>query len=52
MAVWIVALLTVIIYIFLLGYATRFPELEPDDPEETIAHIPEPGPTIKSGLYF
>ena len=52
MAVWIVALLTVIIYILLLRYASRFPELEPDDPEETIAHIPEPGPTIKSGLYF
>ncbi|MBS1255715.1 MAG: C4-dicarboxylate TRAP transporter large permease protein DctM [Deltaproteobacteria bacterium] len=51
-AVWIVALLAIIIYILLLRYASRFPELEPDDPEETIAHLPEPGPTIKSGLYY
>ena len=51
-AIWIVGFLTVFLYISLLRFAANFPDLEPEDPEKTIAHLPEPGPTIKSGLHY
>ena len=51
-AIWIVGFLTMFLYILLLRFAANFPDLEPEDPEETITHLPEPGPTIKSGLHY
>ncbi len=51
-AIWIVGFLIVFLYIFLLRFAANFPDLEPEDPEEIITHLPEPGPTIKSGLHY
>ena len=51
-AIWIVGFLTVFLYILLLRFAANFPDLEPEDPEEIITHLPEPGPTIKSGLHY
>ena len=51
-ATWLVAGAMLLIYIGLLWYATRYPELAPDDPESPDVHLPEPGPTIKSGLHF
>ncbi|MFQ5994697.1 MAG: TRAP transporter permease [Acidiferrobacterales bacterium] len=48
----IVILLTLAAYVALLWYATRFPELEMDDPNAPVMQLPEPGPTIKGGLYF
>jgi TRAP transporter 4TM/12TM fusion protein len=49
---WIAALLTMIAYIGLLWYGCRFPPLEIDDPNSEVVELPEPGPTIKSGLHF
>ena len=51
-AIWIVGFLTMFLYILLLRFAANFPDLEPEDPEEIITHLPEPGPTIKSGLHY
>ncbi len=51
-AIWIVGFLTMFLYISLLRFAANFPDLEPEDPEEIITHLPEPGPTIKSGLHY
>jgi TRAP transporter 4TM/12TM fusion protein len=51
-ASWIVAVLTAIAYVALVRYATRFPELHVDDPDSAITELPEPGPTVKSGLYY
>ena len=51
-AIWLVGFLTVFLYILLLRFAANFPDLEPEDPEEIITHLPEPGPTIKSGLHY
>ena len=51
-AIWIVGFLTIFLYISLLRFAANFPDLEPEDPEEIITHLPEPGPTIKSGLHY
>jgi TRAP transporter 4TM/12TM fusion protein len=49
---WIAALMTMIAYIGLLWYGCRFPPLEIDDPNSEVVELPEPGPTIKSGLHF
>ena len=39
-------------YGLLVWYGARFPELELDDPNAPIIHLPETGPTVKSGLHF
>ncbi len=46
---WVLGALIAAAYLGLVWYAARFPELESG---EDIAELPEPGPTIKSGLYF
>ncbi|MFP8965494.1 TRAP transporter permease [Pokkaliibacter sp. CJK22405] len=49
-ASWIIALLCLVTYIALLAYSARFPDVTMDDPE--VLELPEPGPTVKAGLYF
>lgn len=51
-ALYIIGIGTVVGYLALVWYASRFPELGMDDPNAQIVELPEPGPTIKSGLYF
>ena len=51
-AIYIVGVLVLIIYIALLKYSTKFPELEMDDPNDPVLELPETGPTVKVGLYF
>jgi len=40
------------IYVGLVWYACRSPELEMDDPNAPRLELPEAGPTLKVGLYF
>ncbi len=51
-ASWAIAALAAVVYVALIWYAARVPELEMDDPNSPIIHLPEPGPTVKSGLHF
>jgi TRAP transporter 4TM/12TM fusion protein len=51
-AVWVLGPLLLAVYIALVGYATRFPDLEEDDSESSMDELPEVGPTVKTGLYF
>ena len=51
-AIWVLGPLLLAIYIALVGYATRFPDLEEDDPSKEMGALPEVGPTVKSGLYY
>ncbi len=48
----VIGLLMLLAYIGLLKYSAGFPELHMDDPNSPILKLPEPGPTIKSGLHF
>ena len=48
----IVGVLVFAAYIGLLWNASRFPELHLDDPDTEIYELPEPKPTINSGLHF
>ncbi|MBL3557556.1 MULTISPECIES: TRAP transporter permease [Marinobacter] len=51
-AVWVLSPLLLFVYIGLVWYSTRFPELEQDDPEAAMDTLPDVGPTVKTGLYF
>jgi TRAP transporter 4TM/12TM fusion protein len=51
-AAWIAAAVLVAVYVALLAYGARFPELELDDPNAPVIKLPEVGPTVKTGLYF
>ena len=51
-ALWIVIGATLAAYAGLVWYAAKFPALEVDDPNSAILELPDPGPTVKSGLYF
>jgi len=49
---WIIAVLLALAYVGLVRFCSRYPELELDDPNEPVVRLPEPGPTVKSGLHF
>jgi hypothetical protein len=51
-AIWVVTALLAVAYAGLLGFGARYPTLELDDPDAPILSLPEPGPTVKSGLHF
>ncbi len=51
-AVWVLGPIVLAVYIGLVAYATRFPELEEDDPATALAELPPVGPTVKTGLYY
>ena len=51
-ATWIIGVLVFAVYVGLIWFAARYPELEMDDPDAPIVTLPEAGPTAKSGLHF
>ncbi|MFL1455497.1 TRAP transporter permease [Marinobacter sp. GN3S48] len=51
-AVWVLGPLLLLVYVGLVAYATRFPELDIDDPNADMGELPEMGPTVKTGLYY
>ena len=51
-ASWIVAIVGTMIYVALMAYRARFPDLELDDPDAELLVLPESGPTAKTGLHF
>ena len=51
-APWILAVLIGVVYVGLIMFGARYPELELDDPNSPVVSLPETGPTVKSGLHF
>ncbi|MGB5775681.1 MAG: TRAP transporter permease, partial [Sedimenticolaceae bacterium] len=51
-ASWIIAGLLAVVYVALIIFGARFPELPLDDPSQPVTKLPEPAPTVKSGLHF
>lgn len=51
-AAWVLGPLLLFVYVGLVAYATRFPELEIDDPNAEMGELPKMGPTVKTGLYY
>ncbi|MEX0346675.1 MAG: TRAP transporter permease [Rhizobiaceae bacterium] len=51
-APWVIGAILIAAYVLLVRFCSAYPELELDDPDEPVVRLPEPGPTIKSGLHF
>lgn len=49
---WVMSLLLLAVYIALIAYASRYPDLEEDDPSQPVDKLPSVGPTFKVGLHF
>jgi len=49
---YVVFALLVTVYLALLGYASRQPDLRLDDPNAPMVSLPLPGPTVKAGLHY
>ncbi|WP_299617505.1 TRAP transporter permease [Pelagibius sp.] len=49
---WIIAVLLTAVYVGLVRFCARYPELELDDPNAPVVSLPQTGPTVKSGLHF
>ncbi|HUP37381.1 MAG TPA: TRAP transporter permease [Candidatus Limnocylindria bacterium] len=49
---WALTLLGGGAYLGLLAFSSRYPDLPPDDPTAPIIRLPEPWPTVRSGLHF
>jgi len=48
----LLAIVIIAVYMGLLKFCSSYPELHIDDPNSPVVELPEPGPTVKSGLYF
>ena len=49
---WVIAALLVVVYIGLAIVGSRQPDLEIDDPNSPVIELPDPKPTILSGLHY
>ncbi len=49
---WIVFGLLTAVYVGLVAFGARYPEVKMEDPNAPMQKLPEPGPTVKSGLHF
>lgn len=49
---YVFAMMIGIVYVALIRYASRFPDLEEDDPDAPVYALPHTGPTVKTGLHF
>jgi len=49
---WIMAAIGTILYVALLAYSARFPDLALDDPNAPIIRLPETWATVRTGLHY
>ncbi|MGF1526762.1 MAG: TRAP transporter permease [Candidatus Competibacterales bacterium] len=51
-ALAVILALLAVVYLGLLWVGSRQPELAVDDPNAPVTELPEPGPTVRSGLHY
>ncbi len=49
---WILTAVGAGVYVALLWYAAKFPDLEIDDPNAPAIHLPDTWPTVRTGLHY
>ncbi len=49
---WVIAALIGAVYVLLAIRCARYPDLEIDDPHSPVVELPDPKPTIGSGLHY
>ena len=48
----VIAIGIFVVYVLLVRFAAKYPDLKMEDPNAPILKLPEPAPTMKSGLHF
>ena len=51
-ATWVISAMVGGVYVALVAYGSRYPDLPLDDPDAPVVSLPEVGPTVKTGLHF
>jgi TRAP transporter 4TM/12TM fusion protein len=51
-AIYVISILLAVTYTVLIRFGSKYPDLPMDDPNAPMVRLPEPGPTVKSGLHF
>ncbi len=51
-ASYVIAIVIGVVYVALMRFAAKYPELELDDPNSPVVELPEFGPTSRTGLHF
>ncbi len=49
---WVIATMIAFVYVALAVICARYPDLEIDDPNSPVVELPDPTPTIRSGLHY
>ncbi|MFZ5558526.1 MAG: TRAP transporter permease [Pseudomonadota bacterium] len=49
---YVISLMLGAAYVALIAYSARLPELTLDDPNAPLEQLPDPGPTLKTGLHY
>ncbi|MCC4265563.1 TRAP transporter permease [Oceanimonas baumannii] len=52
LATWVLSGLALVSYVALVAWSARLPDLAIDDPDSPDIHMPDPGTTFKSGMYY
>ncbi|MEH6651718.1 MAG: TRAP transporter permease [Motiliproteus sp.] len=48
----VISVLLLAVYVLLVRFSSKYPDLVLDDPNSDVVELPEVGPTVKSGLHF
>ena len=49
---WALAVTTLVAYVALLGWSSRYPDLPIDDPRSPVVTLPRTWPTVRAGMHF
>ncbi|MGX9415851.1 TRAP transporter permease [Vibrio sp. WJH972] len=49
---WVIIAIVIVAYVILAKISSQYPDLELDDPNAPVQHLPKAGPTVMSGLHF
>ncbi len=51
-SLYVIGAMLIGVYVALIYYGSRYPDLELDDPDSPVVSLPETGPTVKTGLHY
>lgn len=49
---WALTVILLAVYVVLIRFAAKYPDLELDDPNAEVVELPEMGPTAKTGFHY
>jgi len=49
---WVLTITTLVVYVGLLAWSSRYPDLPIDDPKSPVVTLPRTWPTVRAGMHF